>query len=694
MKSKVSFYNQEIIRNNFRMYGLLSVFWGIILFILIPLLLVQSGDISNSWRLENYLKGIGMALSFTVPPCMGIAYFGFLKKENSTSFYMSLPATGTQIFVSQYLSAFLLYMLPILANVVLLAILSLMRPDTLQIIANWLLMMALLFFINFTISVGIGLITGSPIWNILFVMVYYILPTFFGLSIDFMINRVLFGFANSNVMIDAFINIDIFRISIDFVNRNEVTVGEYFLYLIVYLVLVLTLASIIYAYKKMENNKEWICFTFFKYFFVVGFTACSAFLMGAAFIEVIFRGSGNFSYYLGIGVGAVLGYMISAMIAWKTIYLKKRWWGSFVALAVVLAVVGMVDADFLMVERKIPPVSKIKSITMNHQGTYREIESGRGLTVSNMDYRREYTFEEVENIERIRKIHQVILNNRNKDYHLFSQEKMRGVNLVYELKSGEKIERRYLNTLLPDYEQEYEELALSPEFMMQEYRLLNPVVSERIRKIKISTDFVAIEESFTGDKKEELIQLVTEEIKHLAKTRTKLEIRKNNHAGIALLKQTPIRLSFEEVESKQGENYRAKERMETSESYNVYYWDMVFTGESPKLRQWIMANTQFQKRMELQTDMIHSMQVYKVQGYRAYEVYKKYTAIADLDLEKLLEETDAKRILSYLEKAGDPFDEDKGEYAVLEIRLKNGTSFTRFMTLGDFTDVEKAMPSR
>ena len=100
MRSKISFCKKTLVQNNIKMYGVIFFIWGIYLFLRYPLQLMQVNGI-NADRIfslgEEYF-------AFIVPAAMGVVFYHFLKTDNGTAFYLSLPATKAQVYFSQFFS--------------------------------------------------------------------------------------------------------------------------------------------------------------------------------------------------------------------------------------------------------------------------------------------------------------------------------------------------------------------------------------------------------------------------------------------------------------------------------------------------------------------------------------------------------------------------------------------------------------
>lgn len=691
MKSKISFCNIEIIRNNLRMYSLLSLFWGIFLFVIYPLVILKSSEYTHVSEVSEYMFNSGVMLSLILPTSMGLVFFGFLKAENATAFYMSLPTTKTQIFISQYISAAILYLLPLYLNALLIfgfGSINMDRRELAIFLMKWVLAMTLFFVATFTVSAGIGMITGSVIWNILFVGAYYALPTFLGQSFDFFSSKLILGLPYSGRFTEWFRSIDIVMQSIDEMRHREPLSDHRFLsYLGLYALVVLSITALLYYKKKMENNKEWIVFTFFKFFFIAGFTLCTVFVIAMIFNEVIFRGSSG-AIYVGAMVGAILGYIISAMIAFKTIYLKKYWLGTFVALGLTVGIIGMIDLDVFGLERRIPETEDIAFVVISHQGSrYQENEKLKLISFDGGYHYGEFRFEKPENIELVRNLQSKIIEDLQRNGH--NDSSYRAVRFEYNLKNGKTLYRHYYDVNIAAYEKEYNAISMTEESLQQEYPILNPKYVEKVSRIRISTDLNNSEEVLTDEKKKQFLAIVQEELYDFVKNEEKPNILGDWKDRILLLEESPIRVVLEEsasemVGTKTEEVHEGKKAKATRE---IWESRIIFKGKAPKIRKWLRENSQFHSQMKLTADQVAKIDVYEVAGYEAYDIRNRHNWKEYTSYEVKKQVTDAKYYTKLIETSGEMAYDTNIGVILLDIHLKNGVSLPRVMRYEDFKKI-------
>ena len=496
-----------------------------------PLLLVTYSYTDMTLEI---IHGILFATATVVPSLVGLAFgmlmFHFLKSDNGVSFHMSLPTTRFQLFFSQMLSGLLLYILPLLVTTIAVAIVAPIRivgdsAGLPLVIFQWVLTMLLIFLVNFSISIAIGMVTGSSIWQIIFIIIYYLLPLYFEMATNFFGEKLLRGYTSNNGLHQFFRSIDLGGRMVQYSNWQEAEgIWNQLIFLAIYFLIAVLAAFLLYRFKKMESNREWVGFGFMKAIFISVVTLCTVILMSVFFDSVLYR-DGKFGLYIGVVCGSMLGYIVAAMIAWKTIYLKKAWMGVFASLAICLAITGIVDADVFGYERYLPKEEEIAGVTIP-SGNYKINEMPLGqLIVPRYTGRYKAEFYDPQNIRRIRQIHQNIIDQSG------AKRGNDSLRIIYRLKSGKEVGRWYSDASYQTSDI-FTDLTMSEESLKQSYIMLDEEKAKALIAIKISGELEAIEETFTGQKMESLLQVLREEVHKAAEQPEEMEIRENDGTRI------------------------------------------------------------------------------------------------------------------------------------------------------------------
>ncbi len=689
MKSKISFCKKALIQNNIKMYGVISLLWTIYLFLRYPLLFLQDKEwISEVFTLNEEI------FIFLVPAALGVVFYHFLKTDNGIAFYLSLPMTKTQIYFSQFVSGLILYLVPLVFNILLSLAIGVLRfreeKQLFNVILSWGIAMILLSLANYCISIAMGMITGSVIWHILFVIIFYVLPVYFAGAVDYFGERLLYGFAGNSSLARFFQKLNLIG-KIFSLNRHDIISADFLLFIGIYAAVAFILAFLLYRYKKMENNRDWIGFGFLKIIFIMGFTLCAVILMTVVLTGIIGLRSEPFYFYLGAALGAILGYIVAAMIAWKTIYLKKAWWGTLLSLAITLAIIGLIDADLFGYERRVPAPEEVVSVSVSahFSGTVKEAAIDRLIRMNSYD--RSYEFTESANIALVEKIHRFALENRGGRYRTGKSEDSLFFRIRYFLKNGEMVKREYIIAGETAGE-DWKELSVSMEALKQTYPVLNEEAMTDVIGMRVGTEASRVEESFSGEQMRELLTVIRQEIITAAKSPEKLDIRGHGWEEVQVLEQIPIRIAFvRERKPKQrderlldvGDKPAATEEEKEEE-------DIVFYGNAPQLRRWLAENCLKYREMTDVEALVETAEVYRLLGKEAYAQYHWGDNLEKYQPEKIATLTNSAEIMPYLKTAGIYLNYRSEETVILlRLRLKDGVSYLRAMTEEDYAAVRR-----
>lgn len=681
MKSKISFCKKALIQNNIKMYGVISLLWGIYLFLRYPLLFLQDKEwISGVFTLNEEI------FIFLVPAALGVAFYHFLKTDNGTAFYLSLPMTRTQIYFSQFFSGLILYLTPLVLNILLSLVIGVLRfreeKQLFNVILSWGIAMILLALANYCISIGMGMITGSLIWHILFVIIFYALPVYFAGAVDYFGERLLYGFAGNSSLARFFQKLNIIG-KVFSLSRHEIISTDFLLFIGIYAIVVFILAFLLYRYKKMENNRDWIGFGFLKIIFIIGFTLCSVILMTVVLTGIIGLRSEPFYFYLGAALGAVLGYIVAVMIAWKTIYLKKAWWGTLLSLVITLMVVGLIDADLFGYERRVPAPEEVVSAEV----TVRSLDAGmennlfRLIQMRNdsQKYRYTYEFTETDNIILVEKIHRLAIERRGSGNE--DSESDLSFRIRYVLKNGEIVKRDYYNVSIAA-QADWEMLSKSPEALRQDYPVLDEAATRDLIGIRVRTEASRAEDSFSGQQMRELLTIIRQEIMTAAQSPETINIHGRGTEQVQILEQIPIRFSLirEKKPKKQEVELTEAEPESTAEAEA----DLVFYGSAPRLRRWLMENSAKYQEMTDVEALVESVDVYRLSGKEVYNEYYWADELEQAQTEKIATLTERTEIMRYLKSAGICLFPAEDTMILLRVNLKDGVSYLRAMTEADY----------
>ena len=680
MKSKISFCKKALLKNNIKMYAPVFLLWAVYLFLRYPLVLLQYNKATYTYDTFSLATE---PFIFLVPIATGVALYHFLKTDNGTAFYLSLPATKTQLYFSQFLSGLILCLAPLLLNILLsLGIAQNVKKEPMIAeIVYWGIAMVLLAILNYCVSIGIGMITGSIIWHLLFVLIFYLLPLYFSGAASYLGGRLLYGFTGGNPVSHFFNRLDLLA-RISDLNRMEEITADVLIFIGIYAAVVFVLAFLLYRYKKMENNRDWIGFGFLKIIFIIGFTLCAVVLMSVILTEIVAVDNEALVFYTGAAIGAVLGYVVAAMIAWKTIYLKKAWWGTLAALAITLAVLGLIDADFFGYERKVPAPEEVAGVEVYLSSLGNDEEDREGLLVqAENDYRKytnTYEFKESANIALAQKIHRLVIEQRGVRKETDNSKVL--FHITYRLNNGKTIRRAY--TIEPNaLKEDWEKLKKSPEGLKQMYPVLREEVMSDVVGLRVSTEASRAEESFRGTEMKELLTILRQELVTAVTSPEKVTF----HGQVQILEQIPIRIDLvRERKERWQDNRENGERVESTLGEE----SIVFYSDVPQLRRWLSNHSNKYREMTDIASLVQKLEIYRLPKEEFDNYFSLEERIERTQPEEIEALTNSAEIMPYLKLAGicESY-RSKDTLIVLKVFLKDDISYFRAMTEEDYNAV-------
>jgi len=171
--------------------------------------------------------------------------------------------------------------------------------------------------------------------------------------------------------------------------------------------------------------------------------ACAA-LTGGVYFSTLNENSLGV-LYLGYFIGAVLGYVIADMIAYKSFHFYKRWKGMLVFGAVFILLLASVKLDFYGYQRYVPDQDEVKEVFLSNLDRD-GLPDNEGLTGK-------------DNIRLVRELHQQIIKMEKENRAREKSFNRRGTNsavrpadpinmvmsmdITYVLDSGRKVKRTY-----------------------------------------------------------------------------------------------------------------------------------------------------------------------------------------------------------------------------------------------------------
>lgn len=488
MKSKTSLFKKGLIISDLKRFWWISALYTLALLFIMPLNhYVQK---FNTYNLELLYDSIRRDFLFqntssqifliVVPFLIGALVFRYIQKSSSASLYHSLPLTRSVLYLNSVISALILFIAPLLFTTLIMLILNcfsfLSAYYTTKLIFLWLLR-SLLFGIMFiSMTIFVGMFTGSSIAQLAFVYILNILPAFLVEFVRMNLSELLYGFdtySNSNLY-NNLPFLMIFRTSRYSPGYETLTPTLVIVYILITLAL---FVGALFAFKlrRPETAGDIITFRPIKPIFIYGTTICVT-LLGGAYFMVLNKSSFAFIIF-GYFICSLIAYVVVQMITHKSFKILHTYKG-YIGFALILVIMSLgIKFDVIGYVNNIPNPSEVEESYVGYNLYWWQNRDNPDFE-NYYDNRTTFVYKDPQNIENVTKLHKLILDNRNDNGN--SQY------IAYKLKNGKKIIRKYsIDTDL--YASGLSPIYKSKEYKDGSYPILNQTVDD-LKFIEISDD--------------------------------------------------------------------------------------------------------------------------------------------------------------------------------------------------------------
>ncbi len=444
MTLKTLSFDKGIFKNTLKRFKWGGLLYFIILFFSVPFVILVSGKnmlerYDNDYYIRNIAEKIILRSDFTIIPLLlaiavptvaAALIFRFVHSHKQGIAVHALPVTRLKNYISTLLASFTLMGLPVIANGIILFIMSFAGYEKLISPAAaifWTFVFLSILFIMFSFSAFTAVLTGNTAAHIVINAFIHALLPIIALTIFLVADIFLYGF----VINDSFIAekiiiytpiVNIFMKTVDkLTDYNFFSNAEIWIYLFVAIVFYV-LAFILYKNRKIESCGEVAAFEIFKP--ILKYTFSSA----AAIVTFAITSALSLSLIpsiILIGVITAIFYFALEMLFNKSFKVFGRYKG-YIAFAGALTLVTLFCAYTSMFgyETYIPKKENIESASI-HEG-----------------YRRETLVADEKLIADVLDSHKELISDIrvwNKKYVMGERD----IYLKYKLKNGKIVERRY-----------------------------------------------------------------------------------------------------------------------------------------------------------------------------------------------------------------------------------------------------------
>lgn len=451
MKSKISFFNKTIFLKNVTLFWPIWTVYTLVLLIAQPVILwfnyndgyrftpltveQKTEFLIESMAVESYIWIISIMAVIT-----GMAVFNYLYNGKSANMIHSLPVDRTQLFGTSVISGFAFLIIPQILTFLITMFLCLANGVThIEYLGIWLLILMGISIVAFSIVTFCAFFTGQlfalPVYVIVFNSLAYWLYTI----INYFVSSFAFGVEYGSIMdgklLDWFSPFVMLISNLNIVSRyQEEVLDGIEVYgvgcLIVYLIVAVGLlgaAYLVYKKRHIEQAGDLITVSWVRPIFRWGVGTTGAFF-GSLILKFIFGQIGRwFSvpvYVLVLLICGIISYFVADMFVKKSfkVFYKKNWMKCGIFSGILLLSFGGLYVYSEYCEVFVPSQEKILS-----------------AYVSN-NYPCEFEGKEV---EKVTKIHEMILDNRNEIEVTEATASYEIIDIRYEMESGNRITRRY-----------------------------------------------------------------------------------------------------------------------------------------------------------------------------------------------------------------------------------------------------------
>lgn len=498
MKSRTSFINRGILKNDFKRFSWIGIVYLLALLCCIPLKILMTysrpEEVKQYYDEFTYVTmftfdstALQMMLLLIVPVLTGILLFRYLQTNNASNMQHALPIKRVTLYNTHVLAGIIFLSLPLLITAVvswlLLAGLGIDSVSILTIL-SWFSISLLFNLLLFMTSVFVGMFTGMSVLQGILSYILLLLPS--GLSmllIEFM-QVYTFGFAG-NYYSSSIGNWSPL-IKLVSLSNSSLQLGEIITYILV-IILFFFIGAFFYPRRHLETAGNAVAFEVLRPIFKYGVTFCSMLLIGTYFYHS--QDSITWTYF-GYFLGAIITYFFMEILLNKSLYIFNRKtfrdFGIY-GLAVIL-LIRMMQFDITGYEKRIPQLSQVESIYMDH--SFYPLINQQTLP----DYRQQelpVIFHEKDNMERIYALHHSIVKNREKNKQIPRtgyNKHLEHISLAYELKDGSYICRNYTIDQT-EYAQQLKLIYESAEYKKLHYSVLR-VSPAQVNSIEMTVNEV------------------------------------------------------------------------------------------------------------------------------------------------------------------------------------------------------------
>jgi len=435
-----SIFKKSILLNNLLKFWWVPALSTILMFLAVPFTVLER-NVESLVKYERYI-----AMSSILPQALIIIAFlaviigalvlRYMQTSKSVTLLHSMPFTRLQLYASNWLSGFILLIIPIIANFLILISLFVFTKYgqimQIEILWKWLAIVSMTSISLYSITVMVGCFTGSSIAQMVFTYILNFLPVAAIAGVYYTLLGMLYGLRLNfdDTLIENVAKIMPITQMFDAYSWKAEMIGKVAIINLVIVILSLVIGYFVYKFRNLEKAGDVISNGVLKPIFKYGVTVCTM-VLGTVYVKMLFNEFDiNFLWYI---VFALIGYVVAQMLLIKSFRILKYWKGFVGYVAVLGLLVLGIKLDVIGYETRVPNVDDVEMAVVDYYYSskyFREDDVEKNADIN--------ILKDKSNIEKVTKLHQYLINNRVED-----KEYTRTIQIGYKLKNGRFIEREY-----------------------------------------------------------------------------------------------------------------------------------------------------------------------------------------------------------------------------------------------------------
>jgi len=377
MTSPTSCYNAGLLRANLKRNRYLMLLQTIALFLASSLSIILFHAQQSAEKLQNNSAAFNalirdfagfnrFSLLFMIFFPVLISSFGqsYLFKRKATAFYHSLPYTRTQIYITNYLTGFISFIMPLIIifgfNTIIFFSMGFSHYISYLILIKGLMFSVLFYSILFSVTMFAASLSGNVVAQLTMVLfVFGIVPAFkgiFQLCLTTWFDKI--PLQNFESIPYAFPMLYLTKISFP---HSSIMIGE-ILYCIGYALVFAILGGVCYHFRKSEDCDKFYVYTWVKRIFKYSLTFLVSLLLGIVLQQMVFD---HHIFYMVIGfvIGGFMTFIITQSVFEKSFKAMFANMNAFIPFCIITCLLTLfVSADFFHVNDYMPKLKNIESI--------------------------------------------------------------------------------------------------------------------------------------------------------------------------------------------------------------------------------------------------------------------------------------------------------------------------------------------